>query len=678
MKSRLTGLRPQSPPARTRITQDNEKTLALCPHLIDCSSRSQYNVLNSGKPSCNAIGEQRARQSQFILTGHPLYAATHPTRLEIGGTSVPTVATNPSTWARIRLRLRSYVLLPGIKLFDRIWHLLLYILGAILLTNVIFNVVSSVATTGTVGQIDPSTWVVVQQLAAHPTESTTGGGFLLLVVLLAFISHSASHRSASVPPPVLTEMYSLSRVQTVSPTPRFIPQYRPFYLPRLVRDTMDNADEAARHALRSAAHGSASITSTSKYGMCVMGRRMLGSTRLAWEAMKAEREVGMWTLVDWPVDAQQYGRVLDILKTQNTSVVLWLDNLGKYLSSPNARLLNYLPYALNERGLKFAVVATCQEQDYPEVKEVFGELLSHLQIIPLAEITPAESELLALEISKSGTTASPNSQYDGTPGSIVLGVTRMRFAYQHLKDPARQVLAAVKLLRSTGLNDLPTARILRVARDLFAQERDDWTDGLKDLSTAGFVGQRSTVSGDALTLSPAQEVYLAVAVPDYGDAATSPERDWPRLQESLAAARDSRALLRLADAFRAKGGDDHAEQGYRAALMELTEQSAPADWASARLGLAIVLAHRVDEAQGKRADPLLEEAQAAFSDAQRIITQDSAPNLWAEAQSGLAAVVRQTARTTKGRQKRQRMLDEAAANCRAALRILRKETVPDE
>src|SRR5262249_28102079 len=99
----------------------------------------------------------------------------------------------------------------------------------------------------------------------------------------------------------------------------------------------------------------------------------------------------------------------------------------------------------------------------------------------------------------------------------------------------------------------------------------------------------------------------------------------------------------------------------------------------ARLGLAIVLSHRVDEIQDKAAlDALLEEAQMAFRDALEIITVDSLPNVWAEAQAGLAAIIRYAARTTRGPVRRRQMLDSAAANCRAALRILKKESAPEE
>jgi tetratricopeptide (TPR) repeat protein len=561
---------------------------------------------------------------------------------------------------------------------DKVWHFLAYIIVVFLLGNVLFNIIWSLATTGSLGIADPTTWVVLQPILLHPFESMVAGAAFVMVGAVSFWAHSLSHK-APPPPEDLVPLYHLNKVQAVSPTPRYIAQYRSFYLSRSVLGTGEDADNRAQQALQRASQQQDMSDTSALYGFCVTGRRLLGSTRLAWKAFKDSRELANWTFVEWPEDPQQYGEVLDYLKQQGQPVLIWLDSLGRYLKGANPRFLNYLPYALLERRLRFVIVATCHDQDYPEVKVALNDLLSHLTAIPLADITAAQSEELSRELARSGATVSAANQYDGTPGALILGVTHMRDeVYPKLEDKPRMVLRTLKLLRSAGITDYPTARVLRVTHDLFAPTTDDWTEALRELSLVGFIGQRSTISGDTVATSPTQEVYLSVAVPDYADPGSPPDRDWPRLADSLASAQDTKALLRLGDACRARDLNAEAQRCYESALAGLSQQAAPLDWARGKLGSGITLARSLDDAQGKVDADILKRAEEALRDALTVITEESMPDLWAEAQGGLAIVVRQTARTTQGPQRRQRLLDRAAASSRAALRILKRATAPED
>jgi hypothetical protein len=62
----------------------------------------------------------------------------------------------------------------------------------------------------------------------------------------------------------------------------------------------------------------------------------------------------------------------------------------------------------------------------------------------------------------------------------------------------------------------------------------------------------------------------------------------------------------------------------------------------------------------------------------QVVHRESDPTFWAEIQGRLADVVRHEATTTVGRRRRVEMLDDAARGCREALRILRRDSMPEE
>src|SRR5262249_11190516 len=64
--------------------------------------------------------------------------------------------------------MQRLIITPVKLLFDAIWHLLAYIAGVFLVGGILVNVVISLATTGSTGVTDPTSWAIVQPLFAHP------------------------------------------------------------------------------------------------------------------------------------------------------------------------------------------------------------------------------------------------------------------------------------------------------------------------------------------------------------------------------------------------------------------------------------------------------------------------------------------------------------------------------
>jgi hypothetical protein len=412
--------------------------------------------------------------------------------------------------------------------------------------------------------------------------------------------------------------------------------------------------------------------------MCVVGRNLLGSTRLAWEALQHAPALSNWTLVRWPENPAQYVDLWQTLQQYRTKVVVWLDDLSKYQDERNASLIARLPYDLEERRIPFIVIATLHDDKLQEAQSRFAGLLDHLTQVRPGDLSATEANMLIDLLKGAGETVYPADQFDGTPGSIVLAVDYMsNQVYPRLSDSAKNVLRTVKLLRSAGIRQYSLERTLRTATTLFNHKQADDNRDLEALRGAGFLGQSVLDNGRMVLLEPIAEVYLDIAVPFYSDPSAA-IADWPNLERSFEQAQDAYALVRLGNAFRRASDDEQAELCYRSALQSLTRGAAPQDWALAQYGLGDVLSRRVDVSDASNARKVLEQAEDAFNSALQVVSVESDPTFWAEIQGRRAEVIRLEATTTVGRPKRVKLLDEATKNCRDALKILRRDTLPEE
>jgi len=568
---------------------------------------------------------------------------------------------------------------PLKRFFDFIWHVVAKIVGAVIIGGLLVNVLVSLATTGTSGVADPSTWAISQPLLAYPIYAFISLLGLLGIGVIAFLVHRRSHDDV---PPISESMvrdFGLSQVQKSTPLPSMIPFYRPtVYIRRRLKDSNADADASAQEILTAATSRLEPSRFAGQVGLCVMGRKLLGSTRLAWEAMHDTPTMGNWTLVRWPENPTQYVDLWQTLQQYRTKVVVWLDDLAKFRDDRNASLVARLPYDLEERRIPFVIVATLHDEDSAEAHARFSGLLDHLVQIHPGDLTAIEANTLIDQLKGVGDTVYPADRFDGTPGSIVLAIDYMsNQVYPRLADSAKNILRTIKLLRSVGIRQYTLERTLTIATRLFDHKQADETRDLEALRGAGFLRQSIVDNGRQVLLEPITEVYLDVAVPYYADA-TSAVVEWPRLALSLEEMHDSYALVRLGDAFQRVSDDERAEACYRSALQTLTRGASPQDWAMAQYGLGDVLSRRVDPSEVSPARKLLELAEEAFGHALQVITVDNDPTFWAEIKARHAEVIRLEASTTVGLPKRVKLLDEATKSCREALKILRRETSPEE
>ncbi len=259
--------------------------------------------------------------------------------------------------------------------------------------------------------------------------------------------------------------YVLRRVSRVSGAD-YVPRYvRQVYLARKDADTGGDLDRAARDAIYAASRRPLS-SALAPLGVCVIGAAMQGKTRLAWEALQAT--LPGWTLLRWPHEPQRF---LDVDELRGKRFVLWLDNIHEFASPTAGAALADMPRGFAEAGARLVVVATCRDgRDERRMRRHLGSLLERLAIVQLGNISEGEADQLAAALVQAGTPIERDA-FDGTPGSLLLGVKRMRRKdYPALPEEAQRILRALSVLRSAQIYRYPLSRVLAVAIDLFGAQ----------------------------------------------------------------------------------------------------------------------------------------------------------------------------------------------------------------
>jgi tetratricopeptide (TPR) repeat protein len=525
----------------------------------------------------------------------------------------------------------------------RLWRLLIWFWLTLILSWLAASFITLLVTAGQSGTPELP---VARFALAQPWVIASVLGLVALLTPAAYLAHRARRpRSPYLP----------QRMESLASNPaRLLPRYlEPFYLYRV-------ADAEAREALRDAA-SRACISDDEPFGICVLGPAMMGKTRLAWEAMKTE--LPEWTVVRWPVEGHL---PFDLATLQGQRVVFWLDDLSRYAHLSLAPVLNDLPRRLNALGVPFVVVATCRDgEEMQRAATHLRPLMSHLLPIRPAEVGENEIVWHIAALKYHGIKLQAD-QFDGTPGSVVLGTQRMgREAYPALSRSAQRVLRAMKLLRSAGIVNYPESRVRAAAEDVFGLEAQEWRRARNALARAGFIYLEAQPSGSEYLLVPIADVYLDEAAPDYMPPGVDISDGWRELEKSLARRRDAQALNRLGLAFLERRigsltvNKQHAEACFRAALNIYRWRRAHADWAITQHHLGLTHWHQAQTAEPEERAMLLGQAVAAYRLALRVGQWERIPLHCALMQQHLGAALTQQALLALG-DEREGLLAQAA------------------
>lgn len=442
-------------------------------------------------------------------------------------------------------------------------------------------------------------------------------------------------------------VYSTQWVRWLDPW-AFVPCYvGSVYLARHDQPTGEDADALAFDALRAAMQRDPHLP-LAPLGVCIFGRPAQGKTRLAWELMSTL--LRGWTLVRWP---HEPGIDFEPKLLRHRRVVLWLDNLHEFAAPTIAATINDLPRRMAELGIPLVVIATCRDgRDEAQARAHLTSLLDRLAIIRLANLTPTEADALTTELARAGV-AAWREEFDGTPGSLLLGIQHLRReVFAELPKPAQQILHALLLLHSARIYAYPVWRARGTAVDLFGLDITQWDAGSEALREAGVAHICPGTAAVPDTIEPTADVYLDFGVPDYLLPNANVSDDWSGLFESLERRRDAHALTALgtafADLFKGVGpflsySPRHDKElgilCLRAAVEVCSaDGEATAQWAVTQMDLARALADRAELSEYLPRADFRRQALAAYRLAASVLTLKTAPAHWALAQRNLAII----------------------------------------
>jgi len=200
-------------------------------------------------------------------------------------------------------------------------------------------------------------------------------------------------------------------------------------------------------------------------------------------------------------------------------------------------------------------MATCRSEDLPKVNAVLGWLVIRLTAIHLPSFSanpqdPDAADTIA-EFKKKG--AIHLDDWDGSPGSLVLGLSRKNSQYLALvmgREPAAKVLQSMKLLRLAYIGVHTERRLRAVCASVFAEKRlweDDgvWQEAVSLLTRVQLVTEEIDKTNWTTILVIRKDDYFEKVVTDYPES-TRPhqlQRAIIQLQKVFGELQDARAML---------------------------------------------------------------------------------------------------------------------------------------
>ena len=554
-----------------------------------------------------------------------------------------------------------------IHFFAFLWRFIGWIWSGVIVSMLLGGTLGNAMYTYlTQGRFDPINAAPLVHLLTANIPLTT---MILLILggmtLGAFVAHRTSTFAIS---PAQQTDYTLRPVHQLDAKNFKLFRYVPHaYILR-------KEDQRVREVLRQLALGDETV-SHQYMGVCIFGKPAQGKTRCAWEAMQTE--LSDWLLVRW---SHERSTLLDFSQHKGKRLVLWIDDLHEFATTTEAALLNDLPRRFLEGGARLIILATCRNgEDQAQVEKHLGMLLERLVSVTLENIEMAQ----ALDLARMLTEAEievQGDEFDGTPGSLILGVRRMQNRYQHLPLSSQRLLKTMKLLRSAGLYGYPETRLRAVAQDLFGFDVRDWQVAGEKLAQGDFVTRRRLPSDEWLWV-PVADSYVEKVVTDYPLPKETLIAIWPDLEQSLKQSRDAEGLNSLGIAFverldeHQRANKKHAEVCFRAALQVYGREQTPMDWAMTQNNLGTALSDQADLAEGEEQARLLVEAIQIYHAALQVRTREQTPMDWAMTQNNLGTALRAQANLAEG-EEQARLLVEAIQAYHAALQVRTREQTP--
>jgi hypothetical protein len=326
-----------------------------------------------------------------------------------------------------------------------------------------------------------------------------------------------------------------------------------------ITEPIKNAYDTARQTLHDA-----SVGASSKRGILIFGLANAGKTRLAFEALT--QTLPDWKVLLWNATYDTPSKVPVPTVSRGSGLVVFIDDLQEYVpaeasdadglgSLSDTRSATLQAFLHTMQTLEhLLVVATCRLEDETRVGARLRWLFDQLKVITLrsfrVEITDPESATIIDLFQQHG--AIDIGDWDGTLGSLVLGLSKKQSQYEqlvHSHHPAVVVLRAMKLLALARIPVHTYLRIQGVCTGVFAEstlqgDSKTWQESVDQLTRLEFVTEAKDQASDNYALVIRKDTYFDKVITDY-PALNRPyqlEQHFEQLQKVLVWLHDSSAL----------------------------------------------------------------------------------------------------------------------------------------
>ncbi len=435
--------------------------------------------------------------------------------------------------------------------------------------------------------------------------------------------------------------------------------------------------DEARAGLQAALDGQGS-------GIVLAGRPMLGKTRMALEALRATTPD--FTLLYFNPDRSLPDLLALAPHFAGQDLALLLDDLQFTARRPeDAQKLITGVRALQAAARRCVIVATVRVGDDEDLAmQTFASLFETLDLraIRLAPLTDEAARAFlafAADATATGQAALHRDEFDGTPGSVLLGLARRTVQLRSPDFPAaaKAILKALALLRAADITPRSVGRARRVASAIFALPPTGWQAALEYLVRNEWLTLGVADDTDATPIGLPSDAYLERCLPQAALYPLAPRRvqdDFAALCQALRQAPvDADALFDLAwaltqDPLGNKAAQNElALEAAQAGLVALDRALDPQRWAAGQHTLGNAYSDRI---RGDRAQNL-EDAIAAFTASLEVYTRQDFPIQWATTQNNLGEALRQRIRGDRAQN-----LEDAIAAYTASLEVCTRQDFP--
>ena len=390
--------------------------------------------------------------------------------------------------------------------------------------------------------------------------------FLTIIVVILFYAWARERKEE------FREIWEFYKpVKKLAPGNFKIQKYKKEYIQRVSNITIENLLNNWKHVL-------------------IIGKPKIGKTRAAYEEIRKLKDISVIKLRPENIEIVK----IKIPPLSNKNLVLFIDDFGRFIDLNIEDIID----RLKKKSKKLIIVATCRTgKELSLVQEEKPHLYREFISVKLEEI----SETDGINLAKRTGTQWKKTQFDGTPGSVILDLEDMKNRYKKAAD-GKIILKALKLLKKANLYIYKELRVKDICGDIFELpieklRRYNWDEIINNLKKANFI----TSDKGLLDIYPS---YLDICIYDYD----APLNDLLKLKNMLIRFRDSGCLLYLGQSFYHKKEFEYAKDCYLESL-EIYPK-----YASAHSNLGYVLTKLGEAEESKRN---IEEAEKLYKEAEK-------------------------------------------------------------